>query len=201
MRKLNVFEQEKILRYFSQMFAEGEDPGQGGGEGGEGGADPGQDGEKKYSDADLDRIISQKFAKWQKQQEKKMSEAEKLANMTAEEKLKALEEENAGLKRDKALAEISKTARGLLKDDGISISDDLLAVLVTDDAEKTSAAVKAFSAAFKAAVQEGVKAALKGHEPKGSSGGADGWTKEKILAEPDMDKRQKLIREHLDLFR
>ena len=28
----------------------------------------------------------------------------------------------------------------------------------------------------------------------------DGWTKEKILAEPDQLKRQKLIREHWELF-
>lgn len=34
--------------------------------------------DKKYSDADLDRIISQKFAKWQKEQDKKVSEATSL---------------------------------------------------------------------------------------------------------------------------
>lgn len=44
--------------------------------------------EKKYSDEDLDRIISEKFAKWQKKKEEEISEAEKLANMNEAEKAK-----------------------------------------------------------------------------------------------------------------
>ena len=204
----------KVIDYLyrKQLFADGDgnDGGQdeNGGQDGSGAQDEGQDkGEKKYSDEDLDRILGAKFAKWQKQQERKVSEAEKLAKMTEEEKAKKemddLRKEIADLKKSKALAEISKTARGILKDEGISVSDDLVSMLVSDDADATGAAVKAFATAFKAAVQDAVKAALKGHEPKGGAGGAgsDGWTKEKILAEKDTDKRQKLIREHLDLFR
>ena len=42
--------------------------------------------EPKYTDADIDRIIGQKFAEWQKKQDKKVSEAERLGKMTAEEK-------------------------------------------------------------------------------------------------------------------
>lgn len=29
----------------------------------------------------------------------------------------------------------------------------------------------------------------------------DGWTKEKIMAEKDTSRRQKLIKEHMDLFK
>ena len=39
--------------------------------------------EKKYTDADLDEIINRKFAKWQKEQQKKSDEAAKLAEMNA----------------------------------------------------------------------------------------------------------------------
>ena len=42
--------------------------------------------EKKYSDADVNAIIDKKFAKWQKEQESKIKEAEKLAEMNAQEK-------------------------------------------------------------------------------------------------------------------
>ena len=42
--------------------------------------------EPKYTDEDLDRIISDRLARWQKEQDKKISEAEKLAKMDAQEK-------------------------------------------------------------------------------------------------------------------
>ena len=189
---------EMMKNYLKQMFAEDasdQAEAQDGGKQAEEGA------EKKYSDEDLDRIISQKFAKWQKAQERKISEAERLANMTAEEKVQSLEKELADLKKEKAIADISKTARGILKWEGITVDDALVSMLVSEDADQTSAAVKAFATAFKGAVQDAVKTALKGHEPKSSSGSGDGWTKEKIMAEPDVDRRQKLIREHIDLFR
>ena len=43
----------------------------------------------KYTDADVDKLINQKFAEWQKKQEKQTSEAERLGRMTAEEKANA----------------------------------------------------------------------------------------------------------------
>lgn len=189
---------EMMKNYLKQLFAEDasdQADGQESGNQAEEGA------EKKYSDEDLDRIISQKFAKWQKAQERKISEAERLANMSAEEKVQSLEKELADLKKEKAIADISKTARGILKGEGITVDDALVSMLVSEDADQTSAAVKAFASAFKTAVQDAVKAALKGHEPKAGSGSGDGWTKERIMAEPDVDKRQRLIREHIDLFR
>lgn len=48
----------------------------------------GEGDEKKYTDADIDEIISRKFAKWQKEQQKKTDEAAKLAEMNATEKAK-----------------------------------------------------------------------------------------------------------------
>lgn len=185
--------------YLKQMFADDTAAGQADGQ--EDGKEAENGVEKKYSDEDLDRIISQKFAKWQKAQERKISEAERLANMSAEEKVQSLEKELADLKKEKAIADISKTARGILKGEGITVDDTLVSMLVSEDADQTSAAVKAFAAAFKGAVQDAVKTALKGHEPKSGSGSGDGWTKERIMSEPDVDKRQKLIREHIDLFR
>ena len=40
--------------------------------------------EKKYSDKEVDELINKKFAKWQKDQEKKITEAAKLAEMNAQ---------------------------------------------------------------------------------------------------------------------
>lgn len=73
--------------YLRQIFAEdggndrADDNGAKGGNSGaddKGGNNDGADdkGAKKYSDAEVDEIINKKFAKWQKEQERKISEAE-----------------------------------------------------------------------------------------------------------------------------
>ncbi len=69
--------------YLRQIFAEGGDPvvddkGAKSGEPGaddkggkNGNAEPDNNDTKKYTDADVDEIINKKFAKWQKEQEKR----------------------------------------------------------------------------------------------------------------------------------
>lgn len=79
--------------YLRQIFAEdggsdgnddkGGNPGADDKGGNNGKAEPDSKDTKKYSDAEVDEIINKKFAKWQKEQEKKISEAEKLAGMNA----------------------------------------------------------------------------------------------------------------------
>ena len=166
--------------------------------------DPGpKPGEKKYTDDDLNRIIDQKFAEWQKKQEKKVTEAEKLGNMTAEEKaekrMKELEARIQKYERESTRTEMMNQARAILQDDDINVSDRLLESLVKDDAESTKSAVEEFASLFRAEVGKAVKEALKGDEPK--SGGASKLTKEQILAVKDRTERQRLIRENMSLFK
>ena len=131
--------------------------------------------EKKYSDKDLDEILNKKFAKWQEKQQKAVDEAKKLGEMNAQEKAEyerdKLQKELDELKEKNALAEMSKVARKMLSDDGISVSDELLAMLVTTDATTTKAAVDGFSKAYKEAVENAVKDRLRGEIPKRGSGG------------------------------
>lgn len=126
--------------------------------------------EPKYTDADVDKIIGKKFAEWEKKQEKKVSEAAKLAEMNAQQKAEyerdELQKELDELKRKDALAEMSKTARKMLSDEGINIGDDLLSRLVTTDADETKTAVDGFVKLFKAAVEDAVKERAKGTTPK-----------------------------------
>lgn len=159
--------------------------------------------EKKYSDEDLDRIISKKFAKWKQDQEKAVDEAKKLADMNAQEKAEyerdKIRKELDELKNEKVLNEMSKTARKMLSDEGINISDDLLANLVTTDAEKTKSVVNDFAKMFKSEVESAVKEALKGNPPKkGVKNTA--ITKEQIMAIKNTAERQKMINEHMELF-
>lgn len=201
--------------YLRQIFAEdggsdgADDKGAKGGNSGaddkggnNGNAEPDKD-TKKYSDADVDEIINRKFAKWQKEQEKKISEAEKLAGMNAQEKAEherdTLQKELDELKRANSIAEMEKTARTMLHDDGVNVPDEVVSSLIADDADNTKAKVEAFSKAFKEAVQTAVKDALKGKAPATGKGGST-LTKADILKIANRAERQKAIAEHIDLF-
>lgn len=160
--------------------------------------------QKKYTDNDVDKIINRKFAEWEKKQQAKVDEATKLAEMNAQEKAEykasQLEAELNRLKEKDALAEMSKTARKMLAEDEINIPDELLAHLVSTDAEDTKSTVQAFAKLFKDAVQDAVKDKLKGNPPKRGTGGKGTVTREQILAIKNPSERQRMIAEHMNLF-
>lgn len=204
-----------------QLFAEGEGDGSGAGDDGGAGAGSGDGGnEMSFDDflgqaenrAEFDRrvqkavntAVTKAQKKWQALTDDKLSEAEKLAKMTKEEKAeyknRKLEKELADLKRQNSLSEMSKTARKMLADEEINIPDELLAHLVSESAEDTKTAVEAFTKMYKDAVQAAVKDALKGNTPKGGSGGKGAVTKEQILAVSNPIERQRLIAENIALF-
>lgn len=202
--------------YLRQIFAEdggndgNDDKGANGGNpgaddkgGNDDGAEPDSKDTKKYSDAEVDEIINKKFAKWQKEQEKKISEAEKLAGMNAQEKAEherdTLQKELDELKRANSIAEMEKTARTMLHDDGVNVPDEVVSSLIAEDADSTKTKVEAFSKAFKEAVQTAVKDALKGKAPATGKSGST-LTKADILKITNRAERQKAIAEHIDLF-
>lgn len=160
----------------------------------------------KYTDDDVDKLINKKFAEWQKQQEKNKArdaEAARLAQMTesekASERIRQLEEKLAAADREKAVAAMAKQARAMLQDKGLNVGDELLANLISEDAETTKAAVESFITLFTAARDQAVKDALKGAAPKAGSAPA-GMTKEQILAVTNRAERQRLIKENMHLF-
>lgn len=161
--------------------------------------------EKKYSDKDLDEILGKRFARWQKEQQKAVDEAQKLATMNATQKAEyerdQLKKELDEYKRKDSIAEMSKTARNMLAEGGISVSDGLLSMLVTTNAEETKAAVDGFKKAFTEAVEKAVEERLKGNPPtKGTSGGASAMTKDAIMAIKDPELRQRKMLENKHLF-
>lgn len=159
--------------------------------------------EKKYTDKDVDELINRKFAEWSKKKDKEVSEAQKLAEMNAQERAEyerdQLKKKLDELERKDTLAEMSKTARKMLSEDDINVSDDLLSLLVTTDAEETKQAVKAFSSLFKEAIKTAVADALKGSAPKTGTGNT--VTREQILSIKDRTARQKAIHENIELFK
>lgn len=108
-----------------------------------------QTSDKKYSDDEVNEIINSKFAKWQKDQEVKQQEANKLAEMNAEEKTayekEQLEARLAEYEKKEQRAEMGKEATRMLAENSITASEEILNFVVTDTAEETSNRVKTFS--------------------------------------------------------
>ena len=211
-----------------QLFAEGGDAGAGGnGDGGAAGDGAGNNGagsgdggdgtlsfddflSQKGNQAEFDRrvqkaidtAVSNAKSKWQAIHDDKLSEAEKLAKMTSEEKsayrMSQLEKEVAEFKKKEAISQMTSTARNMLSDEGINVPDSLISHLVTADAEETKKAVEEFAELFKNAVQDAVKDKLKGKPPKKGTGGS--ITRDQIYAIKDPSERQRMIAEHMELF-
>lgn len=182
---------------------EGNDGNDGGNDGNKGGGEGNKNDEKKYSDKDVDAIIDKKFAQWQKKQEEKIAEAERLAKMSAEEKLtherdKALKDAEEAMKKLNGY-EMLSTARGLLREKGVDVPDTITETLIGADAESTKTNIEAFAAAFSAAVEDAVKARIKGKSQKTGGGGAS-ITKEDIAKIKDPVERRKLILENKSLY-
>jgi hypothetical protein len=96
------------------------------------------------------------------------------------------------------MAEMAKEARKIGKEQDVNIPDDILGMIIADDAEATKKSVNAYVTAFKAAVLAEVKAEIGGKTPK--KGGSGTVTKEQIMAIKDTKARQEAIKEHMELF-
>lgn len=160
--------------------------------------------EAKYTDEDVDKIIARKVAEMEKKKQREMDEAKKLAEMNAQQKAEyerdQLRKELDDYKHKDAISEMTKTARKMLSDGGISINDELLAMMVTTDAKETKAAIDGFSKAFTEAVEKAVKERLKGEPPRKGAGGVAAMTKAQIMAIKDPELRQKKMLENKELF-
>lgn len=127
--------------------SQGEDQQSTGGEGEQGTG-------KTFSREELAKIVAAETSKakvaWEKDFEAKQEEAKKLAKMNAEEKLKhqleQKESEINELKHQQTLNEMSKEASKMLSDNELPFDDDLLSLVVSDDAEATKKATNAIIA-------------------------------------------------------
>ena len=114
----------------------------------------------KYTDAQVNEIINRKFAEWSSKKEKELDEAKKLAQMDERQKAEyerdVLKRELSELKKENTRAKMAKTARAMLSEKNIAIGDDLVSILITDEAESTKANVDQFSSLFQDAVEKAV---------------------------------------------
>ena len=207
---------DMAVRYGLQLFADDGDGGSSGDDGDSGGDDEGDesgndddndsDNEKKYTDEEVDALIERKFAEWQKKHEKqqaKQDEAERLKNMSDQERkdheMEELRKQVHALQKKETMSKMSATARSMLSAKGITVDDTLVGMLISEDADATKSAVDSFIAAFQDAVSKAVKEALKGEAPR--KGSSSKLTKEQIMKVANRTERQRLIQENMHLFK
>lgn len=139
---------------------------------------------KTYTDADVDRIINDKFAKWSKAHAQEIEDArkegEKLAKMNADQKAayakEQMEKENATLKDQLAkyqemekIAGLRKTAAEVFANTyKLTVSDAVLDLVVGKDAETTNANIEKMAKALQAEREAGEKVRATGVTPAGT---------------------------------
>lgn len=165
--------------------------------------------EKKYSDEQVDEIIKEKKAKWQKQQDEKikeLEEARKLEKMNEDEKLKyeldKYKRELEEYKQRETQSAMAKVAKNMLIEEGFNISDDLVNNLITDEAETTKENVKDFARMLKDLVEKEVNERLKGKSPEVKKTGVKSsqGQRSEILGIKDAVKRREAMLNHPELF-
>lgn len=184
-----------------QFFAEGGDGGTGGeggagGEGGTGGTGGnnrmsfeeflGQDGNQEEFDRRVQEAVNTAVGnaqeKWKALTDDKLSEAEKLAKMTKEEKAeylankktKELDDREAEITKKELMAE----AKNTLSEKGLPV--DLADVLNYSDAESCNKSIDLVEKAFKRAVEAAVNERLKGGESLKKPTGEEGSKSDEI---------------------
>ena len=166
--------------------------------------------DKTFTQDELDHIVQERVkravAKAQKDAEDKIkqaqSEGERLAKLTKDERAKEEEAKRlADLEaREKAIAvkELRIETQSLLSDEGLPI--EFLDVVMADTAESVKENIASIRKVFDEAVEKRVNERLTQNKPhRGATAGA--MTKAEILAVKDVNERQKLIAENLELFR
>lgn len=163
--------------------------------------------EKTFTQSQVNELIQQRITRERKRLEAEQAEAVKLAGMNEADKLNhvnaKLKAELEELRAAQTLSELKTVASATLAEKGISATPELLATLVTTDAETTNSNLTAFAGLVEAQSQALLTAKLKGAPQKvvtspvttGST-----ITKAEINAIKDPIERQRQIAEHIDLY-
>lgn len=158
--------------------------------------------EKKYSDADVDRIVGEKYAKFEKQKQKEVDEAKKLAKMNKDEKTK-YEIEKAQNDAQEAKDELAKyqmrdTAKQMISDGGVNPTDEMVDLVVSSDADVTKANVSKALNFAKSIREQVTKELTQGTTPRTT--GSSTMSKQDIMKIQDPLERQQAIKDNFSLF-
>lgn len=152
---------------------------------------------KTFTQSDIDAIIEKRLLRERKEAEKRIAdavtEAQKLAKMSADERM-----EHERVEREKQLKdreseitrrELKAEAKAQLADKGLPV--EFADALPLTDAESVQTAIEVFDKAFRAAVEKGVNERLKGNPPKVSHAEKPMSEKERLIAEYNAAEKRK----------
>jgi len=152
---------------------------------------------KTFTQSDIDAIIEKRLLRERKEAEKRIAdavtEAQKLAKMSADERM-----EHERVEREKQLKdreseitrrELKAEAKAQLADKGLPV--EFADALPLTDAESVQTAIEVFDKAFRAAVEKGVNERLKGNPPKVSQAEKPMSEKERLIAEYNAAEKRK----------
>lgn len=203
------------LRLNLQHFAEqgdgdpeGKDDQQGGNPEDKGGNTDGKDdpqGDKTFTQEEVDQILKERLAREKKNKEDAVKEAEKLAKMNKDQKAEyereQMQKELDAYKAKEARNEMKKHASDVFKNNEITPNDELLEIVTADTADQTQANVQAFKDVLNNMVKEKVQAKLYQGTPKNYSNGSGAVTRESIEQIKDDSARQQAIAQNMHLFK
>ena len=105
--------------------------------------------EKTFTQDEVNKIVQDRLAKEKAKNEKAQEEAKKLAKMNAEQKqqymVEQLQKELEEYKNKEAKNDMIKEANSMLKDNDITLPDEVVAMLIGDNAEDTKVCVDSLS--------------------------------------------------------
>jgi len=206
-RRVKELLKDPKFTYAAFVFDDG-DGGDADGENGEDAGDGdeaqnGDDSERKYTQAEVNKMIADRLKREKAKSKQHEDEAAKLARMSESQKqakaLKDLQDRLDAMEAKEARGKMAATARRMLQDEGIMVDDVIIDALVKGTAEDTDAAVQAFMKSYKAAIKKEAKETFKKAAPK--TGGDGTLTRADILKIADRTERQKAIKAHPELFR
>lgn len=164
-----------------------------------------QQGEKTFTQEEVNEIIEKRIAREQKKADEKAKEAEKLAKMNKDQKAEyereQMQKELDAYKAKEARNEMKKHASDVFKNNEITPNDELLEIVTADTADQTQANVQAFNEVLNNMVKEQVQAKLYQGTPKNYSNASGGVTRESIEQIKDDSARQQAIAQNMHLFK
>lgn len=168
-----------------------------------------QEGEKTFTQAELDKIVQERLNRALKNKQQEIddakNEAAKLAKMNKDQKqeykLQQSEQRAADAEAELARYKMRDTAKQQLIDGGYTNpTDEDIDLIVTDKAETTQQRGEAFLNAYERIKENIRQELLKGKSPRINGAPATTMTKAEISKIKDPIKRQQAIKDNLGLY-
>lgn len=157
---------------------------------------------KTFTQEQVNKIVKERLEREMKKAKAEQAEAEKLAKMNEAEKqqyeLDQWKSKAEQAEKKLEALQMRSEARRMLADKGINVSDEQLDLVVSDNAEMTSANIDKLATLVAQTKEDQRKELLAGKTP--SVGGKATMTKEEIMAIKDPIARRRAIAENEELF-